>query len=81
MRLQLERLHEEMEKNRMSHREELEKLKATETISLLTENYQKIRDQNCDVTLELAGGKTLGVHKAILIGNYNHYVKLLDSPY
>jgi hypothetical protein len=32
------------------------------------ENYKKIRDQNCDLTLELAGGKTLSVHKAILIG-------------
>jgi hypothetical protein len=32
------------------------------------ESYKKIRDQHCDLTLELAGGKTLGVHKAILMG-------------
>ncbi len=68
MRLQLERQQEEIDKHRMSHREEIEKLKATETISLLLENYKKIRDQNCDLSLELAGGKTLGVHKAILMG-------------
>jgi hypothetical protein len=36
--------------------------------SVLTENYEKIRDQNCDLTLELFDGTTLEVHKAILMG-------------
>jgi hypothetical protein len=39
-----------------------------ETCNLLLENYKKIRDQNCDLTLQLAGGETLSVHKAILMG-------------
>jgi hypothetical protein len=39
-----------------------------DTYSLLMENYKKIQNKNCDLTLELAGGKTLGVHKAILMG-------------
>jgi hypothetical protein len=73
MRLQLERLQEEMEKNRISHREALEKLKATGTCSLLLENYKKIRDQNCDLTLVLFGEKALSVHKAVLIGIYIYY--------
>ncbi len=32
-------------------------------------NYRSIFDQNCDLTLELANGKTLGVRKTILMGN------------
>jgi hypothetical protein len=40
---------------------------------LLVENYQKIRNRNCDLTLELSGGKTLDVHKTILMGS-----KILD---
>ncbi len=65
-----------------NHREELEKLRreydekksgqlssgSQDTCSLLVENYKKIRDQNCDLTLELSEGKTLEVHKAILMG-------------
>ncbi len=39
-----------------------------ENLSLLLENYQKIRNKNCDLTLELAGGTTLSVHKTILMG-------------
>jgi hypothetical protein len=39
-----------------------------DTCKLLLENFEKIRGQNCDLTLELAGGKTLGVHKTILMG-------------
>jgi hypothetical protein len=64
------------------HKEELEKLRkenddlkselwssnSTDTCSLLLENYKKIRAQSCDLTLELAGGKTLSVHKTILMG-------------
>ncbi len=73
---------EQMEKVLISHKEELEKLRrendgrtslnSTETCSLLVENYKKIRDQNCDLILELSEGKTLSVHKAILMG------KLID---
>jgi hypothetical protein len=52
--------------------EELEMLRKEndelKTCSLLVENYKKIRDQNCDLTMELAGGKTLEVHKAVLMG-------------
>jgi hypothetical protein len=40
-----------------------------DTCSLLLKNYKKIRNQNCDLTLQLAGGKTLDVHKTILMGN------------
>ncbi len=64
------------------YQEELEKLRkenhdlndgrlspnSMDTCSLLLENYKKIRDQNCDLTLELAGEKTLSVHKTILMG-------------
>jgi hypothetical protein len=58
------------EKIKNDQKEELEKLrKENEICSLLLEGYKKIRDQNCDLTLELAGGKTLEVHKTILIGN------------
>jgi hypothetical protein len=39
-----------------------------ENLSLFLENYQKIRNKNCDLTLELAGGKKIGVHKTILMG-------------
>jgi hypothetical protein len=57
----------------MKHEEQIEKLRKEndelKACSLLLENYKKIRDQNFDLTLELAGGKTLEVHKAILIGN------------
>ncbi len=70
---------DQIEKIQNDHKEELEKLRkkietlktnnSTETCSLLMENYKKIHDQNCDLTLELAGGKTLGVHKTILMGN------------
>jgi hypothetical protein len=70
MRVQIERQQKEIDEHRMSHREYLEKLKATETISLLMENYKKIRDQNCDLTLEVAGGKKIEVHKTILMGKY-----------
>jgi hypothetical protein len=40
---------------------------------LLVENYHEIRNKNCDLTLEFSGGKTLDVHKTILMGN-----KILD---
>ncbi len=60
---------EKIEKIQDDQKEELEKLrKENEICSLLLESYKKIRDQNCDLTLELAGGKTLEVHKTILIG-------------
>jgi hypothetical protein len=63
---------EQIEKIEDCHREELGKLRKEndelKICSVLTENYKKIRDQNCDLTLELAGGKTLSVHKAILMG-------------
>jgi hypothetical protein len=66
----------------VKHQEELEKLRKEndglkrelltsnpkDTCTLLVHNYEKIRGQNCDLTLELVGGKTLGVHKAILMG-------------
>jgi hypothetical protein len=56
----------------MVRREELEMLRKEnnelKTCSLLVEIYKKIRDQNCDLTMELAGGKTLKVHKAVLMG-------------
>jgi hypothetical protein len=39
-----------------------------DTCSLLVKNYKKIRDKKCDLILELAGGKTLSAHKAILMG-------------
>ncbi len=77
---ELAKYQEEIEK----HRKENDDLKdgrlcpnSQDTCSLLLENYKKIRDQNCDLTLELAGGKTLSVHKTILMG------KLLNSdpPY
>jgi hypothetical protein len=64
---------EKIEKIQDDQKEELEKLRKEndelKTCSLLLESYKKIRDQNCDLTLELAGGKTLEVHKTILIGN------------
>jgi hypothetical protein len=60
---------EKIEKIQDGQKEELEKLrKENETCGLLMEGYKKIRDQNCDLTLELASGKTLGVHRAILMG-------------
>jgi hypothetical protein len=53
----------------MKYEEQIEKFrKENETCSLLVENYKKIRDQNCDLILELFGGTTLEVHKAILMG-------------
>jgi hypothetical protein len=76
--------HEELEKIRLGYQADLEKLqketggqnsKLFENSStdkycrLLVENYQKIRNKNCDLTLELSGGKTLDVHKTILMGN------------
>jgi hypothetical protein len=75
---------EQMEKNLIAQKEEIEKLRkendkriseilraqnSTGTYSYLVENYKTIRDQNCDLNLELADGKTLGVHKTILMGN------------
>jgi hypothetical protein len=74
---------EQIERTQDGLKEELERLRkendglkrelltsnSLKIFSVLTENYKKIRDQNCDLTLELAGGKTLGVHKAILMGN------------
>jgi hypothetical protein len=60
---------DQIEKIQDDQKEELEKLrKENEICSLLLESYKKIRDQNCDLTLELAGGKTLEAHKTILIG-------------
>jgi hypothetical protein len=44
---------------------------------LLLENYKIFRDQNCDLTLELAGGKTLSAHKTILMGKLLSF----DPPY
>jgi hypothetical protein len=59
----------QIEKIQDGQKEELEKLrKENEICSLLLESYKKFCDQNCDLTLELAGGKTLEVHKTILMG-------------
>jgi hypothetical protein len=64
---------EKIEKIQDGQKEELEKLRKEndelKTCSLLLEGFKNIRDRNCDLTLELAGGKTLEVHKTILIGN------------
>jgi hypothetical protein len=80
---ELQKHKEETDNILIAHKEEIEKLRkenseqknemqraqiSTGTCSLLTENYKKIREQNCDLTLELADGKTLEVHKTILMG-------------
>ncbi len=80
---ELQKHQEETDNILIAHKEEIEKLRkenseqknemqsaqnSTGTCSLLTENYKTIRDQNCDLTLELADGKKLEVHKAILMG-------------
>jgi hypothetical protein len=53
----------------MKYEDQIEKLrKENATCSLLLENFKKLYDQNCDLTLELFDGKTIEVHKAILMG-------------